>query len=190
MLKLGQKDCLLLVDVQNDFCPGGALAVAGGDEVVPVLNGLIRAAIDGGAAVAASRDWHPSDHVSFAERGGAWPAHCVRETDGAGFHPGLRLPAGVLIVSKAMEASRDAYSAFDGTGLAEKLRARGVARILVGGLALDYCVKATALDAAAAGFDVRLIRGATRAVNLEPGDGERALDEIRRAGVAIDEVTS
>jgi nicotinamidase/pyrazinamidase len=187
-MELSERDCLLVVDVQNDFCTGGALAVDDGDEVVPVINDWIRRAVAAGTPVVASRDWHPADHKSFAENGGPWPVHCVRGTTGAEFHSELDLPAGAVVVSKATAPERESYSAFDGTDLAETLRDRNVNRLLVGGLALDYCVKATAVDAVAAGFEVHLLRDATRAVDARPGDGRRALDELRRAGVKIDEV--
>jgi len=188
MTKLSERDCLLVVDVQNDFCDGGALAVDGGEQVVPVINDWIRRAVAAGSPVVASRDWHPADHASFAEFGGQWPAHCVRGTQGADFHPRLALPDDAVVVSKATVAERESYSAFDGTGLAEQLRDRSVARVIVGGLALDYCVKATVFDAIAEGFEVHLLKDATRAVEVEPGDGQRALEEMLRAGAKIDEV--
>ena len=178
-------DALLVVDVQNDFLPGGALAVPEGDAVIPVLNRWIRAARAAGIPVAFSRDWHPPDHVSFEPHGGQWPVHCVRETDGAAFHPGLCLPEGARIVSKAERADRDAYSAFDGTDLADWLRGRGVERIWIGGLTQDYCVRYSVLDARRAGFDIHVIADATRAVNLQPGDGYRALAEMADAGAVI-----
>lgn len=181
----GERDAIVAVDVQNDFCPGGALAVPDGDAVVPVLNRWIERVAGAGGLVVASRDWHPADHCSFRTRGGPWPPHCVAGTEGAAFHPALRLPEGTLVVDKATAPDRDAYSAFDGTGLADRLRERGVERVYVGGLALDYCVKATALDARRAGFETLLIRPATRAVEVRAGDGERALAELRRAGVTI-----
>ena len=185
--ELDRRDCLLAVDVQKDFCPGGALAVRGADAVVPRLNRWMRDATAAGAKVVASRDWHPDGHVSFAERGGDWPRHCVRGTGGAEYHDDLELPNEAVVVSKGTEADRDAYSAFDGTGLAERLREWGVERVFVGGLALDYCVKATVLDGLAAGFDVHLIRDATRPVEVSPGDGDRAIDELVRAGARLEE---
>ncbi|RMG49198.1 MAG: nicotinamidase [Acidobacteria bacterium] len=178
-------DALIVVDVQNDFCPGGALPVPAGDEVVPELNAWIAWARAGGALVVASRDWHPAHHCSFEPFGGRWPPHCIAGTPGAAFHPRLEIPDEAVIVSKATQPDRDAYSAFDGTGLETRLRERGVKRVLVGGLALDYCVKATALDAARAGFETVLLRSATRPVEVHPGDGERAVEELRAAGVRI-----
>ena len=183
---LGPSDALIVVDVQNDFCPGGALPVLEGDQVVPVLNRWIEAASAGGARVIASRDWHPAGHVSFRERGGPWPPHCVQDTKGAAFHPGLRLPAGALIVSKGSDRDRDEYSAFGGSSPADNLRRRGVQRLWVGGLAEDYCVRATVLDALKAGFEVYLIADAVRAVNVRPDDGRRARQEMREAGCVVE----
>lgn len=184
--KLGPTDALIVVDVQNDFCPGGALPVARGDEIVPVLNAWIEAARQSGARVVGSRDWHPPDHCSFQERGGLWPRHCVQHTRGAEFHPGLKLPLEATIVSKGTAANTEAYSAFQGTGLADQLRRAAIARVWIGGLALDYCVRATALDALAAAFETHLIAGATRAVNVRQGDDESALRELSAAGCVIE----
>ena len=184
---LSSSDALLIVDVQRDFCPGGALAVPDGDAVVPVLNQWIAAAQDAGAAVFASRDWHPPDHVSFQAQGGPWPSHCVAETDGADLHPELALPESATIIDKGTDAGHEAYSAFEGTDLAAKLRAAGSERLWVGGLALDYCVRASVLDARRiADLPVHLIPSATRAVEVQPGDGSRALDEMRSAGAVTE----
>ena len=178
-------DVFVLVDAQVDFFPGGALAVPGGDAILPAVNAALGAAATAGVPVVASRDWHPPDHVSFTTAGGPWPPHCVRGTAGAELHPGLELPPVFTMVHKATNREADAYSAFQGTGLAGELRARGLGRLLVGGLALDYCVKATCLDAVREGFGVSLLLPATRAVEVNPGDGDRALDELREAGVAV-----
>ena len=186
-MSLKSGDALLIVDVQNDFCPGGALAVRDGDAVVPVLNRWVAEAETNGVPVFASRDWHPANHVSFKERGGPWPPHCVEGTRGAAFHPDLRLPRNVQIISKAMDPDADSYSAFGGTDLAGRLRRAQVKTVWIGGLAQDYCVRATALDAIREGFEVHVITDATRAVNLRPGDGDRALDEIRNAGGVLEE---
>ena len=153
-------DALIIVDVQNDFCPGGALAVGDGDAVVPIINALAPRF----GTVVATQDWHPADHRSFTARGGPWPVHCVAGTTGAAFHPDLNTAPIDLTVRKAMVAEQEAYSGFDGTDLAEQLRERGVRRVYVTGLALDYCVDATALDARQAGFDTYVIEDATRAV--------------------------
>ncbi len=185
--QLTPADALLVVDMQNDFCPGGALPVAGGDQVVAVLNRWIRSARAGRAVVVASRDWHPADHVSFATRGGPWPVHCVQNSPGAEFHPELQLPPGAWVIDKATDPDRESYSDFAGTALAGRLRRAGVRRIWVGGLALDYCVLATVLDGLAEGFEVHLILPATRAVNVQPDDGQRALERMRRAGAVVEE---
>lgn len=175
-----KRTALIAVDVQNDFLPGGALAVPAGDEVVQPL---VKAAREADLVVA-SRDFHPHDHVSFAEQGGQWPVHCVAGTEGAALHPQIDRIAD-LVVSKATRTDRDAYSAFDGTGLAGILSAQGIQRVVVGGLATDYCVRATALDAVKHGFEVVVLAEACRAVDVEPGDGERALDELREAGAEV-----
>lgn len=178
-------DALVIVDVQNDFLPGGALAVPHGDEVVPVLNRWIERFTARGLPVVATRDWHPPDHCSFRERGGPWPVHCVAGTEGAAFAPGLRLPADALVISKATEPDREAYSGFEGTDLAARLRGLGVRRLFVGGLATDYCVLSTVRDARREGFDVVLLEDAVRAVDVQPGDGARALEEMRRLGAGL-----
>ena len=186
-VKLTVSDALLLVDVQNDFCPGGALAVADGDAVVPALNAWIAAARQGGARVFASRDWHPPDHLSFAARGGLWPPHCVQDTPGAAFHPDLELPDDAVVVTKADQSDREAYSAFDSGELADELLAAGIERLWVGGLATDYCVKASVLDATELpALEVRVITNAIRAVNAAPGDGEAALAAMREAGATLE----
>jgi len=172
---------LIVVDVQNDFCPGGALAVSGGDGVVEPINRLASEA----SFVVATRDWHPPDHGSFAAEGGPWPAHCVGDTPGAQLHPGIDASQVDAIVDKGQSREAEGYSAFEGTGLERLLRDRGVDTVDVAGLALDYCVKATALDARRAGFDVVLHRDATRAVEVAEGDGERAVEELRAAGVEV-----
>lgn len=174
-------DALIVVDVQNDFCSGGALAVPDGDAVIEPLNRLAHAC----DLVVATRDWHPADHNSFAERGGTWPVHCVQGTPGAELHPDLDTEAVDAVLDAGREPDQEGYSGFEDTELERILRDRGVDTVHIGGLALDYCVKATALDARRAGFDVVLHRHATRAVEVEPGDGDRALEELRQAGVRI-----
>ena len=175
-------DALLLVDLQRDFLPGGALAVPGGDRVVPLLERYLARFESLGLAICCTRDWHPPDHVSFRSRGGRWPPHCVAGTPGAEFAPGLELPASAQIFSKATESDAEAYSGFEGTELAASLRRQGISRLFVGGLATDYCVKATVLDALREGFEVLLLGDAVRAVDQQPGDGERALQAMRQAG--------
>jgi len=180
-------DALIVVDVQNDFCPGGSLPVPQGDAVVPVLNRYIERASAAGMPVYASRDWHPERTRHFAAYGGPWPPHCVQGTPGAAFHPGLRLPSDTTIVSKGMSAEDEGYSAIearvsDGRDLLTALRQTGITRLHVGGLATDYCVRATVLDALRAGFETFLLVDAARAVDVTPGDGERALGEMLAAG--------
>lgn len=183
-------DALIIVDVQNDFLPGGALGVADGDQVVPVLNRYIDRFQHAGLPVFATRDWHPRDHCSFSARGGPWPPHCIAGTPGAEFSPWLKLPADAVIVSKATGADRDAYSGFEGTDLADQLRARGASRLWIGGLATDYCVLGTIRDAIAAGFAVVYLRDASRAVNVVPGDGDAAEREIAALGAASIDLAS
>ena len=187
-LAVNEHDAVLIVDVQKDFLPGGALAVARGDEVVPVLNRYLALARRKRLPVFASRDWHPGNHCSFRARGGPWPEHCVAGTPGAEFTPALELPPDAGIVSKATREDADAYSAFSGTDLTQRLRNLGVRRLLVGGLATDYCVLGTVRDARQHGFDVLLLRDAVRAVNVKPGDGERAERDMREAGAVAVEI--
>ncbi len=182
---IGPGDALVVVDVQRDFLPGGALGVPAGDEVVEPLNRAIQAFERAGLPVFYSRDWHPPDHCSFRAQGDPWPPHCVAGTAGAGFAPGLRLPLEPEVISKATTRERDAYSAFQGTTLAQRLKSAGVRRLFVGGLATDYCVKATVLDARAGGFDVELLGDAVRAVEVNAGDGERALQEMQSSGAKL-----
>ena len=181
------KDALVIVDVQNDFCPGGALPVAQGDGVVPVLNRYIQRFTAANRPIFATRDWHPEKTRHFKAYGGLWPPHCIQGTKGAEFRPDLEIPAGAVIVSAGMAADEEGYSGFDGRddrgmGLAELLRQRGVERILVGGLATDYCVKHTVLDGLRHGFKVVLLEDAVRGVNLQPGDSARAVAEMLQAG--------
>lgn len=178
-------DALLVVDIQNDFCPGGALPIEEGDAVIPVLNEWIEAAREAGSPIYVSRDWHPRDHLSFAEEGGDWPAHCVQDTKGAAFHPDLAVPESAVVLTKGTRFDKDQYSAFDETGLAAELKKRDVHRIWIGGLALDVCVRATALDACKAGFEIHLIKAATRPVT--PEGGADALKELKRAGIIVEE---
>jgi nicotinamidase/pyrazinamidase len=176
-----ERRALVIVDVQNDFCPGGALPVTHGDEVVRPLNRLAEEFLLRGDLVFKSRDWHPAQTRHFAAYGGTWPVHCVQGTRGAEFHPALIDDPRIVVISKGMK-DEDVYSAFDGTDLAAQLRRHGVEEIWVGGLATDYCVKQTVLDALREGFRVVAISNAMRAVELKPGDGRRALEEMQRAG--------
>ena len=180
---------LVVVDVQNDFCPGGSLAVPEGHRVVPAINEWVAAFRARGRPVVYTRDWHPVHHVSFVERGGPWPPHCVQGTPGAAFHPALRVDGPQFL--KGTDPDRDAYSGFQGIDpesglpLAAALRRAGVRTLLVVGLATDYCVKATALDGVDAGFSVAVDENAVRAVNVAPDDGAEALSEMVKAGVRI-----
>lgn len=184
-IPLTRGDALLAVDIQNDFLPGGSLAVAHGDEVIAPANLLVKLYGEHGLLVCFSRDWHPPDHVSFAARGGPWPPHCIAHTHGAAFPDALLVPEDALVISKATTRDADAYSAFQGTQLAEQLRAHGVERLAVCGLATDYCVLESASDALAAGFRVLLVLDAIRAVEVEPGDGERAIALMAERGAVL-----
>ena len=175
---------LLVIDYQNDFAaPDGALSVAGGDAIAGRINELMRSGDY--ELVVATRDWHPPDHGSFTEQGGVWPVHCVQDTPGAQLHPGLDEAAVDVIVDKGQDPGTDGYSGFDGTRLDELLRERGIDQVTVVGLATDYCVKNTALEALQAGFAVTVDTTAVRGVDVEPGDSDRALAELRAAGAAM-----
>ena len=175
-------DGLIVVDVQNDFLPGGSLAVAGGDEVVAPLNAYLAAFARAGLPIFATRDWHPPDHCSFRTRGGPWPPHCVAGSAGARFAPGLALPPSTVVVSKDTLPAQDTYSGFQGGDLDERLREAGVRRVFVGGLATDYCVFHTVKDALARGYAAVLLTDAIRAVNVRPDDGSKAETELLRLG--------
>lgn len=184
------RQALIVVDVQNDFCPGGALEVGDGDLVVPVLNEYAKHFSEHGAPVYASRDWHPAESRHFREFGGVWPRHCVQGTPGAQLHPGLVLPGGTEVVDKGENPDDDAYSAFqartrNGADLERSLRERGVEHVYVGGLATDYCVKSTVLDALSRGFGATLLIDACRGVNVRPHDSEEAIIEMTRAGAEV-----
>ena len=178
------RQALIVVDVQNDFCPGGTLAVPHGDEVIPPLNQLIDEFLERGDPVFKSRDWHPPATKHFAAYGGTWPVHCVQNTKGAEFHPALRQDSRIKVISKGM-GDADGYSAFEETDLASQLRQQGVEELVVGGLATDYCVKNTVIDAVHKGFKVKAVEDAMRAVDLQPGDAEKAIEEMRAAGAEI-----
>ncbi len=178
-------DALIVADVQNDFLPGGSLAVPAGDQIVPALNAYLAAFVRADLPVVATRDWHPPDHCSFQPRGGPWPPHCVAGTAGAAFHRALRLPASTIVVSKATTPEREAYSSFEGTDLDARLRALGVQRVFVGGLATDYCVRSTVKDALERGYAAVILGDAVRAIDREPGDGRRAEEEMVRLGAVL-----
>jgi len=181
------KQALLLVDVQNDFCPGGALPVPRGDEVVPVLNRYLELFVQAHLPIFASRDWHPAKTRHFVAYGGTWPVHCVQGTSGAAFHPGLKLPDGVTIPSKGMDPDEESYSCFQGFApngdpFLDVLKHEGIQELFVGGLATDYCVKATVLDACTHRFVVNVLSDAIRGVELKTGDIEQAMQDMERAG--------
>jgi nicotinamidase/pyrazinamidase len=181
---------LLVVDVQNDFCEGGALAVPHADRAVRALNVVIDAAAASGMTIYASRDWHPVESTHFTTKGGPWPVHCVRGTSGARFHPDLRLPPTAIIVSKGERPESAGYSAFegrtaDGRPLLDDLKARGIHHLYVGGLATDYCVRHSVLDALGAGLRVTVLEDGVAGVDVTPGDSARALDEMRGQGAEV-----
>lgn len=185
-----ESPALLIVDVQNDFCPGGALPVTEGDAVVPVLRRLAARFAALGLPVYASRDWHPPDSMHFAAHGGDWPVHCVQGSQGARLREDLDLPPTAAIITKGTGRQDEGYTAMAGNvagrgSFPEDLRARGVDHLYVGGLATDYCVRYSVLDALRHGFGVTVLTDAIRAVDVAPGDGDRALDEMRRAGATL-----
>jgi nicotinamidase/pyrazinamidase len=178
------RKALIIVDVQNDFCPDGSLAVAHGDEVVEPLNRLAAEFLARGEPVFKTRDWHTPETKHFSAFGGTWPVHCVQHTPGAEFHPDLIDDIHIRIISKGL-GDEDSYSGFDGTDLSLQLRRLGVQEVWIGGLATDYCVKNTVLDALRQGFTVKVLEDAIRAVNVKAGDSQRAIDEMREAGADI-----
>jgi nicotinamidase/pyrazinamidase len=184
-MTIGPSDALVVVDVQNDFCAGGSLAVPDADAIVPVINDLVPRF----EHRVFTRDWHPANHCSFSDNpefvDGSWPAHCVRDTPGAAFCPDLDVPEDAVIVDKATGIDRDAYSGFQDTSLADELRSRGVARVFVCGLATDYCVKTTLLDAVRDGFDAVLIEDACRGIDVPAGTVADAVDEMKTAGATV-----
>jgi len=181
-IALTPADALIIVDLQNDFLPGGALGVPHGDDVIAPIQQLIDLYQSHGLPIYASRDWHPVGHCSFTQQGGPWPIHCVAGSAGAAFSSAVPVEQVAIVISKATTVAKDAYSAFNGTGLGEQMRARGIARVAVCGLATDYCVLNTARDALAEGFAALLVRDAIRAVDVQPGDGDRAIAAMLAAG--------
>jgi nicotinamidase/pyrazinamidase len=181
------KKALLIVDMQNDFCPGGALAVKEGDKIVPVLNKYIKFFVREKLPIFASRDWHPKETKHFKQYGGLWPKHCIQNTEGAMFHPGLKLPKEAIVLSKGIDPNKDSYSAFqavdsNGTDFLPLLKALGIKELFIGGLATDYCVKSTVLDGLKAGFKVNLLVDAIKGVNIRPKDSEEAIEEMVARG--------
>jgi len=177
LILVNKKDVLMIVDVQRDFCPDGALPVPECDQVVPVLNEYMERFRRAGAQIYATRDWHPSNHISFKAYGGMWPPHCIQGSEGAKFHLNLMLPEEVKIISKATVPSKESYSGFDGTKLKEELKKKGIKRVFAGGLATDYCVKNTVLDALELGFQTILLVDAIRGVNVKHDDSKKAIEE-------------
>ena len=180
-----KKKALIVVDVQNDFCPGGSLPVAHGDEVIAPLNKLMKEFLDRGEPVYKTRDWHPPQTNHFAAYGGIWPFHCIQDTIGAEFHRDLLDDPRITIISKGIDDTADGYSGFDSTNLSGLLREEGVDEIWVGGLATDYCVKETVIDGVRRGFKVKALADAMRAVNVNPDDGAKAVDAMRSVGAEI-----
>ncbi len=183
-----KKTAVYLIDVQRDFCEGGALAVPDGDAVVPICNKLIESAGENGCPIILSRDWHPADHCSFKENGGTWPVHCVSGEPGAEFHADLQLPIDAMVFSKGTDRDVEAYSAFDVTSVLDILHEAQVERIVMCGLATDYCVKASVLDALKSGFEVVVVQEGCRAVNVNPDDGEKAFAEMEAAGAILSDL--
>ncbi|GBC89042.1 Nicotinamidase [bacterium HR13] len=185
-VKLTDKDALIVVDMQNDFMPWGALPVPDGDKIVPKLNAYIDIFSSKGLPVYFTRDWHPPDHISFVENGGVWPPHCVQNTEGAKFHRDLHIPKdNKFIVSKGTSRDFDAYSGFQGTMLDSLLQERGIRRVFVGGVATDYCVKNTVMGALNLEYQAFLLIDATKGVDVKPGDTERAIDEMLSSGAVV-----
>lgn len=182
-ISITNKSALLIVDMQKDFCEGGALPVTGCNALVPIINDYIVSFVSKKRPVIASRDWHPPNHKSFKDRGGPWPPHCVQETKGAEFHEGLKLPNDTIVISKAFLPDKEAYSAFDGTELHYILNKLGINRLFICGVATEYCVKATALDAVALGYQTILLVDAVAGVNSR--DAEEAIKEMLSKGVIL-----
>jgi nicotinamidase/pyrazinamidase len=184
------KEALLVVDVQNDFCSGGTLAVPAAEEIIPILNKCIRVFSEKHSPIFAARDWHPNKSRHFKKYGGRWPSHCVQDTKGAQFHPDLKLPVETIIISKGMHPAKDSYSAFqamdsEGRPFFSLLMEEGIKHLFIGGLATDYCVKCSVLDAVKFGFKISVFIDAVKGVDLTPGDSERALGEMKLCGARM-----
>jgi nicotinamidase/pyrazinamidase len=179
---LKNSDALLITDIQKDFLPGGALPVSGGNDIIPVLNAYAKRFENAKVQVLVSRDWHPPNHISFKAQGGPWPPHCIQHTAGADFSPDLKLPSNVVVISKATDPKRESYSAFDGTNLEPELRRLCVKRLFIGGLATDYCVLYTVLDARKLGLETVVLMDATLGIDVEPNDVDNAIDQMFASG--------
>jgi nicotinamidase/pyrazinamidase len=175
-------DALLITDIQNDFLPGGTLPVEGGDEIIPVLNEYARRFEDSRAHVFVSRDWHPTNHMSFKAQGGPWPPHCVQNTKGAEFSPELKLPQPIVVISKATNPQHESYSVFDGTSFEHELKMCEVKRLFIGGLATDYCIVNTVIDARKLGYETVVLIDAILGINVQPGDVDKAIQNMKKAG--------
>lgn len=184
-MRITNLDALIVVDVQNDFCPGGSLGVTGGDAVARKMGAAARTFAERGGKVFATQDWHPAGHSSFASQGGQWPDHCVQDSHGAAFHAELHLPESARVIRKGASPDKDAYSGFIDSDLDAQLKAGGINRVYVGGLATDYCVVNTVVDALANGYETYVLADAVAAVNVEPGDGDRALHLMELNGAVL-----
>jgi nicotinamidase/pyrazinamidase len=184
-IDIKNRDVLLITDIQKDFLSGGALPIDGGEEIIPVLNNYIRIFYAAKAYVLASRDWHPTNHVSFNTQGGPWPPHCIQETNGAKFSPHLKLPEHTVVISKATEPTHESYSAFDGTNLTNELKRLGIKRLFIGGLATDYCIVNTVLDARKLGLETIVLMDATLGINVNPGDVNAAIKTMVASGALL-----
>jgi len=185
-LKITDRDALIIVDMQNDFMPNGVLPVPEGDKIIPTLNQYIQKFEEKGQPIFFTRDWHPVDHISFRGHGGIWPKHCVMNTEGAKFHKDLKIPAdNKFIISKGTNKEFDAYSGFQGTILNELLKERGIKRLLIGGVATDYCVKNTALGGINLGYQVFILQDGIKGVDINVGDSQRAIDLLLNKGATL-----
>ncbi|MDR1992643.1 MAG: isochorismatase family protein [Nitrososphaerota archaeon] len=183
--KLTETDALIITDIQNDFLPNGTLPIPNSQEIIPIINGYIKRFEAAQAHIITSRDWHPPNHTSFIPQTGPWPPHCVQNTFGAKFSPNLKLPPNTLINSKATKPDHEVYSAFEDTNLSSELYKRGVKRIFILGLATDYCVLDTTLDACELGFETIVLIDAIRGINAEPGDVEHAMTTMHNSGADL-----
>lgn len=193
METIHEGDALLVADIQNDFLPGGALGIPGGDKILPALHRYMEKFESKGNPIILTKDWHPANHCSFKGQGGIWPDHCVAGTQGAEHPPSFHPPRSAATIQKATEPDKEAYSAFQGTSLDARLKKAGIRRLFVGGLATDYCVLNTVRDALDQGYEVRLLLDGICAVNLEPADGPKAIEEMVQKGavpVTLEEVAA
>ncbi len=175
-------DALLVTDMQLCFLPGGELGVPDGDKLIPVLNEYIKKFKEAKMPIFASRDWHPPNHISFKAQGGPWPPHCIQQSESAKFHPDLKLPENTVVLSKATDPNKESYSVFGAENFAQELKSKGVKRLFIGGLATDYCVVNTVLDARKLGFEAVVLMDATLGINAKPGDVDRAVENMAKSG--------